>query len=711
MSIEYSIQSAVIFILLFIGLVVNIIPPRDKFGWLRFLIYIAAFAVLLEPSVVVKEAQREQSSVGIFLDMSRSMEPGDKFKKVMSDAREIKEDLEDLCEIRLFKFSDKVWETDFNSLSSKTDFTWGDSTNIEKVILKNGLDARFILTDGRYNEGRSPLVLNELSNSPVYPVGVDIDREVPNLEITDFKNPGFGYRGEDTQIEFTLLNRSRSPERTTAYIEGPRGIVARKEIDLDQKEEIPVTMHISSEEIGLREYKLTVESLAGELNKINNTRNFPVNIKRKKIRVLYVAGTPSTEYAFFRRLIKSDPHIDLTTFLILRNPDNVTIVPEHELSLIQFPAREMFTQKIYDFDLLIYDNFRYSRFFPRSYLEHIKEFVLKGGGFIMTGGDSSFGRGDYINTPIQDLLPVEMSRDSDWVNQKFQPDLTGSISHPLLNLAGDETISGEVWRDMPLLEGYDDSLRAKEEATVLLNNDRGIPILSLAERGDGRVMALNTNTTWRWCMGLSGQGKTPFYYNQFWHNVIRFMIKSGDQENVRIFPGRKTVNTGEEINLNINAVDQYWEPLENARIRLDITSPSGDRIPAGRIEASSEPGWYRAQVFVEETGIYHLEARAYHSGRLVGKGEETFRGEYLDKEMLNLSLDSDLLMNMAQKSGGQYFIAGNLNLSEIRESIGNLIDESREIVMRYNWHELPIYILLMVILLSEWLLRRKAGLS
>ncbi|MGM0442119.1 MAG: glutamine amidotransferase [Elusimicrobiota bacterium] len=712
MNLDFTVQSAVVFVLLAGGLAVNLLPPRNKWSWLRFIGYILVFTALMEPSVVLKEENKDQPVVGIFLDTSGSMEPGNKFQKILEDARRIKDSLSDISRVKVYEFSDKARETDFKSLETKVNLSREKSTNLENVVKEKKLDSRIILTDGRYNEGKSPLVLNRLTYSPVFPVGVDIDRKIPNLEITDFKNPGFGFRGDDIRIEFNLLNMSRSMENTVAYIEGPRGIAARKNIELKGRKEIPVAMDISSDKIGLSEYKLTVEALEGERSTINNTRNFPLTVKRKKIRVLYVAGTPSTEYAFFRRLVKSDPYIDLTTFLILRNPDNVTIVPERELSLIQFPAREMFTRKIYDFDLLIYDNFKYSRFFPAGYLEHIKKFVLQGGGFIMTGGKNSFGRGDYRGTPIQELLPVGLgNRNSKWVVEKFRPVIKESIGHPVLDLAGDEKISRNVWREMPELEGYDNSLSPKEESTVLIENNRGNPILTVGERGQGRTMALNANTTWRWCLGLSGQGKTPYYYNQFWHNVIRFMIKSGGQDKVRIFPGRKTVSLGENIKLNINVVDKYWEPLDGARIRLEIKSPSGKTIPPGKIESTSEKGWYKASVPVEESGTYEIEARAYKDGRLLGKNKETFRGKYIDKEMINLSLNSELLRTMAEKSGGEYFIAGNVNTDKIRANLNQIHAEKQDVIMRYEWYELPVYILFMLIILGEWLLRRQAGLS
>jgi hypothetical protein len=108
----------------------------------------------------------------------------------------------------------------------------------------------------------------------------------------------------------------------------------------------------------------------------------------------------------------------------------------------------MFTEKIYDFDLLIYENFSYKRFFPKSYLEHIKKFVNGGGAFLMIGGKESFAGGGYIDTPIEDILPVKMTkfssesssesppekeskRQAGWENESFKVQIKKDIRHPV----------------------------------------------------------------------------------------------------------------------------------------------------------------------------------------------------------------------------------------------------------------------------------------
>jgi hypothetical protein len=50
------------------------------------------------------------------------------------------------------------------------------------------------------------------------------------------------------------------------------------------------------------------------------------------------------------------------------------------------------------------------------------------------------------------------------------------------------------------------------------------------ERGKGRVLAIGTDTTWRWALGSA----TPEFYNAFWKNVVRYLAHSGESKRLRV---------------------------------------------------------------------------------------------------------------------------------------------------------------------------------
>ncbi len=705
---NFNVTSLYLFLLIPLAIISIIFKPREKWWLIRAFIYIMVFLILLKPYAVIDKESYKLPKVGIFVDASLSMSVENRVNKITGIIKKIKTGIGKHSDIKLFEFG-KIIKKVNNDDYSKIKAVYG-STDISRIIKESGLDSKIIISDGRYNNGADPLAMNALSLVPVFTIGVGSKKIVPDIGINDLKTPGIGFRNQKVIVKFKLTNNACSSGKIMVYLKEKDNLISRKEIELGSEKEIPVSLEFIPVKSGLKNYTIITEKISGEINISNNRRNFQLQVNREKIRVLYVSGQPSWEYSFFRRLVKSDPQIELVSFLILRNPANVTIVPEYELSLIHFPAREMFTKEIYEFDLLIYDNFSYSRFFPRSYLTHIKKFVLKGGGFIMLGGEDSFKRGKYADTPIAEILPVYMNNEhSNWTVKKFKAIPSKSMSHPILNLAEDEKISDEVWNDMPELEGYDPALEAKPDATVLVSNEEGIPILTVTNAGKGRAMAFNTNTAWRWCMGLSSMGKTPYYYNRFWYKVIRYMIQSGDQKNVQIFPGKDRANVGDKINVNIKVLDQFWQPVNTARVKVHLKTPSGKRVPAGWIYHSGDEGWYNTVIPVTEEGLYRITARAYEGDKLLDEGVEEFAGMKINRELLNTSLNKELLEKIAELSGGQYFSHNRINIKGINSAVKKAFKD-KKITKKINWYWWPCYIFLAVILLLEWYFRRRRGL-
>jgi len=693
-----------IFFLLLFSAAAVLLKPRNKWFFPRLFVYALLFMLILKPDVTFYKKNTKLPVVDIFIDESKSMSVENKRKNALKAAEKFKSHFDGKAKVRLFAFAKDVREV--RSIEEIT--AEKSSTDISSVFDIMEGDARIIITDGRHNAGASPVSGIGINRIPVFTVGIGGEGVTPDLEIADLKAPGFGFRNQKIKVSFNILNPSQSSAETTVYITRDRLAVAGKKVSLKGMKSVPVEIEIEPSEVGLKNYRLKVGEISGEINIANNVRNFHIQVNRQKIRILYVAGQPSWEYSFFRRLVKSDPQAELVSFLILRNPGNVTIVPENELSLIHFPAREMFTSKIYEFDLLIYDNFSYERFFPKSYLTHIKNFVLKGGGFIMMGGEDSFGRGGYADTPLSEILPVKMKRDSEWLNDKFKAELEGNLNHPLLNIADEPSVSKEVWAEMPHLEGYDPSLELQPDSTVLLKKG-DVPVLSVRNAGKGRAMAMNFNTTWRWCMGLAWQGKSPYYFNRFWQKVIRFMIQSGNLSNVQVFPGKDRVNAGEKININIKVYDRYWQPMNDASVRLELKLPSGKTVTIGKVNSSGSDGWYNSSIKVTGPGKYTIKAFAYSNGVFIGEDEKIFTGISVDSEMAEISVNKRLLEDMAQLSGAIYWDYSNIEPEKVLGVIGKNRAVSGNTV-KLSWHNWIFYVLLTAVILTEWYLRKKRGL-
>src|SRR5690554_2187007 len=160
---------------------------------------------------------------------------------------------------------------------------------------------------------------------------------------------------------------------------------------------------------GVNVLHFVVDPAEGELTARNNEAVVQINGVRDRLRVLLVSGEPHTGQRTWRNLLKSDPAVDLVHFTILRPPDRQDGVPVNELSLIAFPTRELFIEKIDEFDLIIFDRYRRRGILPNSYFDNIRRYVEDGGALLVVGGTELASADSIYYSPLGRIFPAEPS--------------------------------------------------------------------------------------------------------------------------------------------------------------------------------------------------------------------------------------------------------------------------------------------------------------
>ncbi len=123
-----------------------------------------------------------------------------------------------------------------------------------------------------------------------------------------------------------------------------------------------------------------------ELTLQNNRAAISISGVRDRLRVLLISGEPHAGERVWRNLLKADPSVDLVHFTILRPPDKQDTTPIEELSLITFPTRELFLEKLKSFDLVIFDRYGEAGILPMAYFENIANYVDEGGALLVSSG-------------------------------------------------------------------------------------------------------------------------------------------------------------------------------------------------------------------------------------------------------------------------------------------------------------------------------------
>lgn len=292
---------------------------------------------------------------------------------------------------------------------------------------------------------------------------------------------------------------------------------------------------------------LSASPLAGEVSGLNNQSVTHITGIRDRLRVLLISGTPNQGERVWRRLLKADPSVDLIHFTILRPPEKDDGTPLSDLALIAFPVRELFQDKINQFDLIILDGFENRNILPHAYLNNIANFVRKGGGLLLTGGPEFVGPGTLQDTPVGDILPAHVPSEGGLIEQRFRPQLTAEgRRHPVTAaLPGAPPQNNTMGTALTLPGQWSPWYRALKPDTThgqtLMSGPDNAPLLVLDHVDQGRVALLLSDQIWLWSRGEGGGGPQAELLRRISHWLMKEPELEEEQLTAAIAGGELTV--------------------------------------------------------------------------------------------------------------------------------------------------------------------------
>lgn len=556
--------------------------------------------------------------------------------------------------------------------------------------------------------------------APVDVLGVGPLRRGKGLAFVELKTPDFAFLHGAFQVQTAVEASSLSGESLRLRLlreDRPGGAWAAVEertvrVGTDY-ETIAATFTAQAQSLGAEHYRLEASPSAGGAS-ASRAREFRVEVIRQKYRIMYLAGRPSAEYSFLREFLKSDPNHELVSFVILRNPENPAFIPENELSLIPFPAEEIFVQNLNQFDLFILENFSYARFhLPLSYLASLKNFVAQGGALLVVGGENAFDLGGYRGTPVEELLPVTLSATApDFVNGLFKPK-PAAPAHPLVRLYDTPEASAAAWQALPPMDGWARFGSVRPGATVLAVHPAErtasgdpLPILALRELGRGKVMLASSDSTWRWKLGAASDWRIGSFYARFWTRAVQYLTGSLDLSKVKFAPLPDRLPAREPAVFSLRVFDESFRPAEKGSVELSVlwTPPNGKtrEAPAQEVEA----GVFSIELTGLAPGTHRLRAVAKLRGRPWGQDELRFSWEAATAEA---PMDRRWLERAAAEGGGAFEDLAGADAAALLERLPPVRQEVDVSRRSYPWAS-PFWLwLTLSCFLAEWGLRRWRG--
>ncbi len=383
------------------------------------------------------------------------------------------------------------------------------------------------ITDGQVHD-RPPRALAAPLHVLIPARGEEVDRRIRVVEA-----PPYGIVGQTATIRVVVEDLGADDDGAPVMVTVRRDGEAPGTIEARVGRKLDIGVPIRT--VGPSLLQLSAAHLDGEVSDVNNSAVVQINGVRDRLHVLLVSGQPNQGERAWRRLLKADPSVDLVHFTILRLPDRDDMTPLNDLALIAFPTRELFQEKINDFDLIILDRFEDRGVLPVQYLENIADFVRRGGGLLLTAGPEFAGSGSLQNTPLGDVLPVHVPVDGGVIETPFRPTLTETgRAHPVTAHLAGGWAGGPAGRTAANAPGWGPWYRAlatdQTEGEVLMNGPDGRPLLVLDHRDQGRVAVLLSDQIWLWSRGEDGGGPQT----ELLRRVSHWLMKEPDLEEERL---------------------------------------------------------------------------------------------------------------------------------------------------------------------------------
>jgi hypothetical protein len=307
-------------------------------------------------------------------------------------------------------------------------------------------------------------------------------------------------------------------------------------VGVQQQIELPITR------AGPTVVELSADKLPGEVSTLNNRAVVEINGVRDRLRVLLISGEPHPGERTWRRLLKADPSVDLVHFTILRPPEKDDLTPLNELALIAFPVRELFLDKIGEFDLIILDRFQNRGLLPLPYLGNIAEHVREGGALLLSVGPEFSGPASLAATPLGAVLPGAPAPFNAVVDGRFRPQVSDlGQRHPVTEgLTGanppDASNTPPSWGSW-----YRHVNPSDVHGEVLMQAPDGDPLLVLNRVGKGRAALLLSDQIWLWSRGHDGGGPQAELLRRVAHWLMQEPALEENALTAQVADGRLTI--------------------------------------------------------------------------------------------------------------------------------------------------------------------------
>ena len=551
---------------------------RIRAAAMRAVCFAGLLLCVLNPSILLEQFEPLKTIIALVTDTSDSQ----KLDGRAAQSRKAR----DAIESKLAKFpqfdirhanTDIVKSDRASPLYDASTAVFSSLKRVLRDVPPERVGGAIIITDGEVHD--IPPSLEDLGfKAPIHAL-ISGSEEDKDRRLTIHKAPRFGIVGEEQSISYSVedanIEGASASAAVSILIDG--NLVRTQTVPVGEK----VDFRFKVPHGGKTLVEFKVPALSGEITAVNNSAFVTFEGIRENLRVLLISGAPHAGERAWRNLLKSDASVDLVHFTILRPAEKEDGTPVKELSLIAFPIRELFIEKIDEFDLIIFDRYKRYQILPLLYFDRIAEYVLQGGAILVAAGNEHAEPSSIHTSPLSRVFPVDLT--GEILERPFLPQVSDAgRRHPVTR---DLAAPSESWSRWFRHIG---NVRAKGDVIMTGANDH--PLLVLDRPGLGRIAMLMSDHVWLWARGFDGGGP----YVSLLRRVAHWLMKEPalDEEALRAGSSGRLLSVERQTMRDAAPSATIVDPLGGSH-SLPL-SRHKDGVWRGSFEAQL-PGLYRVE--------------------------------------------------------------------------------------------------------------------
>jgi uncharacterized membrane protein len=674
--------------------------------------------LLWQPALVVAQLEPQKNVIAVLIDDSRSMattEEGatriERAVKVLKGG--VLADLQKQFQTRLYRLDSQATRvSSLDGLQAAMPMTHigAGLKQLAEETSDLPVGAIVLLSDGSDNSGGVDLETVTALRSrriPVHTVGFGRVEMAQDVEIDDASVAPRALADSRLAATVRFHQHGYAGRKATLRVHDGATALAARGVTFAADGAIQTEdLMFNAGSAGAKALRFSIDPLPGEENPSNNAVTRLVNVESGRRRILYVEGEPRWEYKFIRRAEADDSIIQLVS--MLRTTENKIYrqgIDDPKQLAQGFPAT---AEELFAYQGLIIGSVEANYFTPAQ-RDLIEQFVdRRGGGLLLLGGRLALADGGWSASTLADLLPALLpGRKGTFHRDPATVALTPAGADSVIcRLNEDPARNLARWKKLPYLEDYQDPGTPKPGAAVLVEisgGGRKSPLLITQTFGRGRTAILATGGTWHWQMGLPSEDHT---HVAFWQQLLRWLVEDT--------PGRVVASVSKpmlfdegRVKISAEVRDRDFAPAPDALVQAHISGPAGAGATLDLSPDPNTPGMFQAEWNADRPALYSVLVTAKRAD--ADLGSDTLNFERIDgvAENFHLEQNRDLLERLATQTGGRYWqpaeaahLARDIPYSEAGISFRQI---------KELWNMPAVFLLVLLLRCSEWLLRRRWG--